>query len=367
MHVSLRRTLCALILLLALSAGVSVRAATSVQAYVRENTLTVHQSPDPHSKALGTMSYGEELEVTAWKRGWARVRNGRGAMGYCALSALTRENPNTLDADGYVRKNGGCLFTKPGTNYRLIAVLSPGTKLHVIAMTPDRKWVRARYGKKIGYIHTGELSRAPDKSEDEIGTVWIVGNHAVDVTQDRAGARSDGSIVSHGQSYTLLEVSGDRCRIRNGRGRTGWVPKSAVTTRNPNTLHQTAYAQVSGRALYPNALLKNASGSISQNEKLTVVSITPDGNWSRVKQGKKYYYVPSLLLGDAKPPKGGRTLICAADSVELYPDATASGTPVARLGRGESVQLTGVESGLLKVRTSAGASGYCSAAGWMAG
>ena len=365
MHIFLKRFLCAgMLLLLMLSALPAQAANGGVQAYVKEGVLTVYKSPNVLSKSLGTMAYGQGVQVTAWRDGWARVQNGKGATGYCALNALTRKNPNTLDVDGYVRKNGGTLFTKPGTTYQLIAVLSPGTKLHVLAVTPDRKWARARYGKKTGYIHIAELSKSPDASADEIGTVWIVSNNAVGVSKDRKGNFSNGSLVSHGQRYALLETAGDRCRIRNGKGRTGWVPRSVVSTRNPNTLSQTMYAQVSGNALYPNSILKNASGSISRNEKLTVVSTTPNGGWSRVKKGNKYYYVLSLLLDDEKAPEGGRTLTCTADSMNLYPDAKTSESPVARLKKGDTVQLTGIKSGHLKVKTTSGATGYCAAGGW---
>lgn len=367
MPIILKRFLCAgMILLLMLSALPAQAANGGVQAYVKEGVMPVYKSPNVLSKSLGTMAYGQGVQVTAWRDGWAQVQNGKGATGYCALNALTRKNPNTLDVDGYVRKNGGSLFSKPGTTYKLIAVLSPGTKLHVLAMTPDRKWARARYGKKTGYIHTAELSRSPDTSVDEIGTVWIVSNNAVGVSKDRKDNFSNGSLVSHGQRYALLETTGDRCRIRNGKGRTGWVPRSVVSTRNPNTLSQTMYAQVSGNALYPNSILKNASGSISRNEKLTVVSTTPNGIWSRVKKGKKYYYMLSLLLNDEKVPEGGRTLTCTADYMDLYPDAKISESPVARLKKGDTVRLVGIKSGHLKVETPSGAIGYVAAGGWAA-
>ena len=97
-----------------------------------------------------------------------------------------------------------------------------------------------------------------------------------------------------------------------------------------------------------------------------MVSTTPNGTWSRVKKGKKYYYVLSLLLDDEKAPEGGRTLTCTADRMNLYPDARISESPVDRLKKGDTVQLTGIKSGHLKVKTPSGVTGYCTAGGWSA-
>lgn len=367
MRNSIRQILCAalaLILMLA-SMPASAAGAGGDQVYVVDNTVSVYKLPHPLSKLLGTLSYGESVRALARKDGWVRIKNAKGAVGYCESGALSTKNPNTLDLDGYVRAGGAPIYAKPGASYKKLTTAKAGTKLHAVAITPDKKWVRVKSGKRYGYIQASALSKAPAASADA-KRIWIVSNHAVGVSRTRDGSDSSAGTVSQGQSFELVKVDGSRVYIQNSKGKGGWVSREAVSTQNPNTLSKTMYAQVAGKILYPNAVAKNPSARLSKGEKVTVVSVTPDGNWSRVKKGGKYYYVFSLLLGEDRAPAEGKALKCTAESALVYSNSKFSGSPIALLKKGDAAYLTGVGGGGLKIRTKDGVTGYCAAGGWKA-
>ena len=361
----IKQILCAVLALALLMAALPASAASGngYQAYAVNNTVTVYKLPNPLAKQLGTISYGEGVRALARKDGWVQIKNANGAVGYCASDALSTKNPNTLDLDGYVRAGGAAVYAKPGTSYKKLATAKAGTKLHAIAMTPDKKWVRVKSGKRYGYVQASALSKAPAADKKQ---VWIVSNRAVGVSRTRDGSDSSAGTVSQGQSFELVKVDGNRAYIQNSKGKGGWVSKEVISTQNPNTLNKAMYAQVSGKILYPHAVAKSPSAKLSKGDKVTVVSVTPDGDWSRVKKGKKYYYVFSLLLDADKAPAEGRTLKCTAESVLVYSNSKLSGSPVALLKKGDEVRLTGVGGGGLKVRTKDGVTGYCAAGGWKA-
>lgn len=267
--------------------------------YVAENTLPVYQQPHRLSKTLGIMAYGQSMEVLAWQDGWARVKNSKGEIGYCDVHALTPNNPNTLAKDAYVKEAGAYVFNKPGTGYARIGKVSMGQRFSAVAVTPDGRWVRVWNGKRYGYIEASAVSSSPvGRNTLEGEKVWIVGNKALVATSDYQGRGKSMGRVSLGQSYALLSRDGDRACLRNDSGKIAWVPNSCISKTNPNTLNVTMYARATGNYLFPNIGYGSAK-RISKGSSLTVVAVTPDGNWSRVKKDGKYYYIQSDRLSIA--------------------------------------------------------------------
>ena len=75
-------------------APVTAQAATFT-VYVVSNTVKVYSKISTSSSVLGTMSYGESMTCLATNSGWAAVKNSKGAIGFCKISALSNVNPNT--------------------------------------------------------------------------------------------------------------------------------------------------------------------------------------------------------------------------------------------------------------------------------
>lgn len=292
------QSLCAALALLLLACALPFGAmAESRIVYVTDNTAPVYSLPHRLSNLMGAVPYGSSMRALAVQGDWVRVQNARGDTGYCAKSALSAKNPNTLNMYGWVREGGCEVYDKPGASYARIASLSAGARLNAVGVTEDRAWVRVQNGKRFGYVR----ARRPEPravSPDGAKPVWVVSNSGVNVSRAKNGKSADLGVISQGQRYLLLRVEGERAYIRNDRGQQGWVPKGALSAKDPNTLERTAYAQLSGKLLYPSTRLAGAKASVDRGEALTVVSVTDDGNWCRVRRSGKYYYMPTLLLDE---------------------------------------------------------------------
>lgn len=359
------QSLCAALALLLLACALPFGAmAESRIVYVTDNTAPVYSLPHRLSNLMGAVPYGSSMRALAVQGDWVRVQNARGDTGYCAKSALSAKNPNTLNMYGWVREGGCEVYDKPGASYARIASLSAGARLNAVGVTEDRAWVRVQNGKRFGYVRAADLSRAP-VSPDGAKPVWVVSNSGVNVSRAKNGKSADLGVISQGQRYLLLRVEGERAYIRNDRGQQGWVPKGALSAKDPNTLERTAYAQLSGKLLYPSTRLAGAKASVDRGEALTVVSVTDDGNWCRVRRSGKYYYMPTLLLDDEKAPAAGRVIERSARA-PLFSESNLLGAPIMNLERGDKARLLGVRGGALRVETEDGIVGYCEFRGWRA-
>jgi len=157
------------VLLLALLASVpgafAASTANMTRGYVTANTMKVYRYPSPLSKCLGTMSYGEDVNVLAWQDGWMKVQNHKGQIGYCAYGGLSRENP-AMEVYGYVKEAGAYVYAKPGLGYKIIADVSMGDELKVVGMTKDKTWLRVQNGSKYGYVLKDLISKTPIWPDD---------------------------------------------------------------------------------------------------------------------------------------------------------------------------------------------------------
>lgn len=355
--------LCAL-LLTALPAQAASHSGTgSYQTYVIKNTMPVYQYPSPLSRLMGTMSYGEGVKVLAWQDNWIRVQNSKGQIGYCEFGGLSTKNPNTLNMKGYVKESGAFVFSKPATGYKAIAAVPMGTQLNAVAMTPDKKWVRVRNGSRYGYVQASLLSKTPtvdtpDVDDGVAERIWIVSSGACSISATPGGFDDVGT-VSHGQDYELLEVRGNYAHLRNHKGKTGWISADNISKTNPNNMEKTMYAQVGGKLLYANSIVRGSAGSLKKDQAVTVVAQSVGGSWYRVRIGGKYYYVQDEFLAETKAPEGGRVMQCGLDGMTVYKTSEISSDVVARLVKGEKVQLIGAgKNGGRKIRTQSGVVGY---------
>ena len=290
------RVLCATAALLLALSALPALGQSYKTGYVIDNTMPVYQMPHRLSKTLGVMAYGQSVKVVAWQNGWAKVKNGDSEVGYCDLSSLSPNNPNTLNRDAYVKEGGTYVHSRPGTGYKRIATVSAGERLTAVAMTRDEKWVRVFSGKRYGYVQSSALSTTPvGRMALQGEKIWIVGNSAQIPTADYQGKGQKLSRVSLGQSYELLGTEGKRACLRNSSGKIGWVPTSCISKTNPNTLQITMYARSTGNFLHTN-IDAGAGKRINKGAAVTVVAITPNGNWSRVQKDGKYYYMESRDL-----------------------------------------------------------------------
>lgn len=354
------RMVCALLTLsLLLGALPAMAKEEGKLGYVSSLQLAVYAAPAKGAKLLGTMSYGESLWVRAVRGDVAQVLNRGGDVGYCLRSGLTATDPNVLKKDAYAKSNGATIYERPDGNCATKVQAKAGAKLRVVAITPDGKWARVQHGGNFGYVPASQLSAEP------VGqNVWIVCDTAVAVFDGENG--NDAGVCSHGQRFELLGISGNKAHIRNAAGQDGWVAKEVISTTNPNTLNEVAYTQVGGRVFWRNTLFNDDSATLAKGTKVTVVSLTPDGLWARVRVKGTYGYILSILLDSAKPASTTPVLVCTLDGQDVYATQGISSKIVDKVAQGEPVRLLGVTANGhgLKVSTMRDVTGYVAAGGW---
>ena len=346
--------LLALLMLLSMAAA----CAEGYLTYVVDNTMKVYKYPNLLSRVMGTMSYGEDVRVLSWKDGWLKVQNDRGQIGYCPFGGLSTANPNNLNSDAYVKEAGAYVFAKPGTNFKSIGTVTMGQRLDALAMTPDEEWVRVSNGRRIGYIQADKLSKTPTSVHGSLNRVWIISDNATHIRSSSSMSSGSVGVVSHGQDYELIGKKDGQVCLRNGKGKIGWISEENVTTKNPNTLNETMYTQISGRVLFKNATFstKYAGPSVKKNQAVTVVSKTPRGDFYRVKYNGKYYYASPLLFDREKVSSDGLVLKWKHENESLYRD----GKTVYQPKKGEELLVLGTSTNgeLLKVKAKDGTIGY---------
>ena len=328
------------------------------KVYIIKNTLNAYKSKSTSSKVLGVMTYGENMTMVSFSGDWVKIKNAKGQIGYCKLTGLSSQNPNTLDETVYAKNSKTVVYHKASTSYKKLKTVKQNTKLNVVAATPDGKWFRVKNGKNYGYVRVEDVNKNPVSTHGAITSkkVWVVSDGAVEVTSKKGGGKDMG-LISHGQSYTLLSVSGNYSKIKNAKGQVGWCRSDILSTDNPNKENATMYTQVGGNILYTNSIIKGSGKYIKKGAKVTMVAETPEGGWYRVKYNGKYYYIDSIFLDDEKAPEGGRTVYCRDDEY-IYAKPSFSAKKVTKVEAYEELYLVGSSKGAAKVKTASGKTGY---------
>jgi len=329
------------------------------RVYIISNTLSAHKEADASSKVLGTMSFGESMTMISFSGSWVKIRNSKGQVGYCKLTGLSNRDPNALTEAVYAKSANTPVYQKPGTLYKKLANVKQNAKLNVVAATPDGDWLRVKNGSRYGFVQADTVSKEPLSVHGALiaQKMYVECETTCPVTTGKGTGKQIGR-VSHGQSFMVLETSGRYAKIRNSKGQTGWCISEILTTKDPNIYNKTMYAQVSGSLLYPNAILRGSAKKISKNAAVTVVAVSPEEGWCRVKYGRSYYYVPSIFLDTEKAPASGRKVHIWDASETIYSKASFSSSKVATVKNSDVLYLTGASGSGAKVRTASGKTGY---------
>ena len=143
-----RKIICACVAVLMLTSLLPVHGeafGAGTRVYIIANTLNAHRDASASSEVLGTMSFGESMTMLAFSNDWVKIRNSKGQVGYCKLTGLSNRDPNTLNETVYAKVSLTPVYQKPGTLYKKVNV-KQNTKLNVVAVTPDGKWMRVKNG-----------------------------------------------------------------------------------------------------------------------------------------------------------------------------------------------------------------------------
>lgn len=277
--------------------------AESIKVYVSESTLKCYSAASSSSKQVATLGYGESVSCIALDGEWAQVQAENGATAFCRVSGLTTTDPNTGLLTAYVVSGGANAYSRPGTSYKS-AALEGGTKLTVVALTPDKSWCRVKKSGNYAYIRASDLTT--EKPETAVTTAKpvtaYVADNTVKIYSSTSKSASCIAVAGYGEKLSCTAVDGSWAKVEYGDA-TGWCYAGKLTTANPNASSVTVYAASDVKAYVRPDKSSSTLCTLSSGSSLKCVAITPDGDWLRVTASGKYGYVPADAMTVTKPGK----------------------------------------------------------------
>lgn len=343
--------------------------------YIISNTLTAYKKASTSSSSLGVMSYGESMTLLSISGEWARIRNSSGAVGYCKLSGLSNVNPNSYSQKIYINANNVKVYRKPSTSAGVMQTLSKNASYTCVAITPDKEWLRLKNGKYYGYVQSKYVSnlKLDDESPSESAELTVfVSDNTLPVYKKPSTSSSKLGTMSFGESMVLMYVEDGWAQVCNSSGAIGYCLYGGISKNDPNNLNDTYYAKSNGVKLYAKPL---TSASVKQtlniNTVLTVIALSEDESWARVKYNGSYLYVQTAQLATDKQAENDAPIqdiqaITVYVSDTLLPCYAQNSTDSKSLGNmsfGESLTCTGTGEGWARVVNSSGKIGFCKSSG----
>lgn len=320
---------------------------TNAVMYVVGSSAKLYKKADENSRRMGSVTFGDQVNVTATQGEWAQVKSAKGATAYCRLSDLSSANPNVLNKTVYAQLARVPVYKNPTKRSGRVKNLKKGDTITMVAITSDGLWSRVTDGVKYGFVPTVYLDDAPQAT----GTpVWCAsGATAIMVNPENW---IEIGTLSFGQEVFLVGYTSNNtiAKIRSAKGYVAYCDASALSTANPATLTTPVYAQVSGKILCKSANENSKRTYINKNVRLTLLGIDNSQFWALVKQGRRKLYVPYIFVGTSRPGKNYKVVVTNQDA-PLYQGAEANSAVLSTLAMGTRLYLTGIGESGAKVTT----------------
>ena len=216
-----------------------------VPAVVTASKVKVYASANASSKYLGTLGKGTQVNVIAWKNGWAYIELN-GNYGYCALSALTRADAmltptpvpdETGSIAAVVTADKADVYSGMDGSIKLLGTLKKGTQVTVLQYWSAKDAAYIELDGSRGYCKLSALTRAdalatptpkPDGSGDIPAVVMadsVKVYSGIGDTAQYLGTLSKGALVTVKQYWSSLDVA-----LIQMNSNTGYCKLSALTT-----------------------------------------------------------------------------------------------------------------------------------------
>lgn len=174
-------------------------------------------------KSMGLISHGQSYTLLGTSGNYARIRNSKGKIGWCPSGVLTTVNTNRENATMYAQVSGSFLYPNSifsGTP----RAIRQGTKVTLVAETPDGGWYRVKYGGRYYYAKSVLFSDEPAPAG---------GREVYSKTEATLYAKASYSsqkIANIGayEEMQLLGVSKQGALVRTMFGKTGYLPIDLV-------------------------------------------------------------------------------------------------------------------------------------------
>ena len=171
--------------------------------------------------------------------------------------------------------------------------------------------------------------------------------------------------LGYGEDVTCIGIDGEWALVKADSGAQAYCRVDELTTDDPNCGSLTAYVVNGGAKAYSRPGHSYRSVNVAGEMKLTVVALTPDRKWCRVKSGNVYAYMPASALTTEKPagdkPAASAkpiTVYAADEVVYIYSEPTRSSARTDTAGYGEKLTCSAVDGSWAKV-SSGSKTGWC--------
>lgn len=191
----------------------------------------------PHSLQgsdwAGYISYGQSFELLETKGNYAKLRNAKGSTAWADMEyvPLSYTNPCTLDQMMFVQCDGDILW--PHADYIDEPIqLKKGDLVHVVGVTPYKKWYRVEYGGKFYYANEKTLAEnpAPEQGRSFVTVMRYYFADSSDLHSTTDETKAPISYLPNGTSVYLLETAGRMVKIRTNEGLEGYTQACNLTS-----------------------------------------------------------------------------------------------------------------------------------------
>lgn len=165
--------------------------------------------------------------------------------------------------------------------------------------------------------------------------------------------------LNFGESITYIKKKGSWAKVRGDDGSTGFCKLSALTTKNPNGTEKTYYAKQDGVTAYKRTSVSSgALTTFDRNDSVSVVAVTQDKKWYRVKQDGAYGFVQAADLSKTQT-MDPFTVYIAKNTVQFYKSASTSSQKVGVMSYGESLTCVKIDGSWAQLQNENGKKGWC--------
>ena len=316
----------------------------AMTVFVKSTVVSLHYTASKSASKTGSAYFGEEFALTRLSGSWCYISNGI-VSGWCKTSELTTGTPVGECVSYTALKDSLKVYTRSGKALSVYETLDKGESIIVVAFTPDEKFAMVECDDAYGYVESKYLKlksgsedtgSSDDKEEDAAPESITVYVKALMSTAYKKASSSSGKAgtVTYGEKLTCTAVDGDWALVANSVGQ-GWVKKSSLTTKDPNSVPKPCYSKVISANVYasPSAKAK-VLGVIAINGEVQYVGVC-DG-WARVEYADGYAYMNASEL-TTKKPDAVETVYVRYDTVEAYKSASSSSKKVGEVYYGKKL------------------------------
>lgn len=178
----------------------------------------------------GVVSFGQAYELIGTQKveyavgssTIAKIRNNKGQYAYISYSALTDENPNTINKTMYTQISGKLLRTQIATKYGTKSI-AKNEAVTLLGITPNGQTAYIKYGSKYYYINALYLHE--EKAPSSGRTIYVCEDED-DLELHKKGTFNSPIVtkVDGGEAVTLVgsSANGLHPQVKTSDGKIGY-------------------------------------------------------------------------------------------------------------------------------------------------